>query len=288
MRYFAFLILVLLLSSGAVNAEIDPMINLDPPDLTFQFPQIKRPDIKMPDIKLPNYAEYQIKKGASNEVIPVNNAPKKESIFSKAKNFIQEKINTVKKPKQRPVFDSVGGGYSGTLPNVESEFEYRKPKNSSPSLNGADIENFGPEDFQNSRIDDPLFLDAILNKGKPSQFTVDMITVMRFLEGFRKVIQNHDDIQKFNANVNYLDLYARKIEKLYGDKPESMTPSYWFLQDLAYKAKVLGNLKYDANYYSKFSPIQGTQYDPENILKEDNKLLIDLDKTVFAIRQLSD
>ena len=84
-----------------------------------------------------------------------------------------------------------------------------------------------------------------------------------------------------------MDLHARRIEKLYKDTPDGMSPSYWQLLDLSYKAKVLGNLKFDANYYSKFSPVMGTKYDPENILKEDMKLLSDLDKTIFTIRQLN-
>lgn len=229
-------------------------------------------------------AKNTVPKGTSNEVA----APKETAQTSNVQKKLPKKIKgfNKKKKKQKPVFDAAGG-YSGTLPNVKSEFSYKTKKPTSVQNKGESADNFTPEEFQKSRIDDPLFLDVILNKEKPSQYVNDMIKIMRFLESFRAVVEKHEEIQRFNANVNLLDLQARRIEKLYSEKPEGMSPSYYALQDLAYKAKILGNLKYDANYYSKFSPISGTQYSKENIDAEDAKFLIELDKTVFQIRQLN-
>lgn len=275
MRFVVFLFVFFL--ALPVYADVDPMYALDlPPEVSFN---------------LPNLNEYKIQKGSSSEVT----TPKKPAPVSSVspqkqeggiKGFFNKLFNRNKK-KQTPQFDTVGGGYSGNLPNVQSEFNYKKPKTSSMKDNNSKAEEYLPEEFQKSKIDDPLFLDVILNKEKASAYLVDMLRVMKFLEAFRVVIANHQDVQKFNANVNILDLHARRIEKLYSDKPEGMSPSYWRLLDLSYKAKVLGNLKFDANYYSKFSPVAGTKYDPVNILSEDDKLLIDLDKTVFEIRQLN-
>ena len=229
-------------------------------------------------------AKNTVPKGVSSEVIP----PKTTPVTSSGQKKLPKKTKkTSKKKKQKPTFDTTAGGYAGTLPNVKSEFSYKTKKPTSVQNKGKSADDYTPEEFQKSRIDDPLFLDVILNKEKPSQYVNDMIKIMRFLESFRTVVENHEEIQRFNANVNVLDLHARRIEKLYSEKPEGMSPSYYALQDLAYKAKVLGNLKYDANYYSKFSPISGTQYDKANINAEDAKFLIDLDKTVFQIRQLN-
>lgn len=265
------------ISISCVFAEIDPLYNLDtPPDVSFDFTAPVR--------------EYRIKKGNSSEIsIPAPPQVAQKTSVQKEEGGIKGFFNKLFKrnQKQKAQFDTVGGGYRGNLPNVQSEFGYKTPKSSNVDDNKKKAEELLPEEFQKSKIDDPLFLDVILNKQNPSQYIADMLRVMKFLEGFRVVIQNHEDVQKFNANVNILDLHARRIEKLYKDKPEGMSPSYWLLIDLAYKAKVLGNLKFDANYYSKFSPIAGTRYDPANILSEDEKLLIELDKTVFAIRQLN-
>lgn len=267
-----FIFLVCIFFSFLPSFAADDMYSLDlPPNVSFQ---------------MPNYNEYKIKQGTSNEVKPPSTKPQAVQKEEKGvKGFFNKLFN--KNKKQKPQFDTVEGGYKGTLPSVKSEFGYKQQKASDLKNNGKKAEDFLPEEFQPSKIDDPLFLDVILNKERPSQYIVDMLRIMKFLESFRTIVENHEPVQKFNANVNILDLHARRIERLYSDKPEGMSPSYWLLIDLAYKAKVLGNLKFDANYYSKFSPVIGTQYDPENLMTEDNKLLIDLDKTVFAIRQLN-
>lgn len=211
-----------------------------------------------------------------------NNAVQKEQ---KASFF--SKLFNKKSSAQKFVPTDELKGYQGKLPNIESEFQYKNKKTSTVKDKGKNAEEYSPEEFEPSNTDDPLFLDVILNKGKPSKYIEDMVKVMKFLESFRLVILTHESLQKFNANVNMLDLYTKRIEKLYANAPEGMSPSYWGLIDLNYKAKVLGNLKFDANYYSKFSPTEGTAYDPSNLKKEDEKLLLDLDKTIFEIRQLN-
>lgn len=269
-RFILILVSFFLIVKGAY-AEIDPMLDLDaPPDISFQ--------LKSPQ-------EYTIKNGSSSELLN----KKEKTLLQKAtdkKDSWYAKLFK-KKPKKRAEFDTVGGGYTGNIPDVRAEFEYKNKKNSKIQVDGTGADNYLPEEFQPSEIDDPLFLDVILNKEKPSKYTSDMFRIMKFLTEFRTVIETGQDIQKFNANVNLLDLHARRIENIYKNTPEGMSPSYWLLMDLAYKAKVLGNLKFDANYYSKFSPVTGTKYSRENINTEDLKLLRDLDKTIFAIKQLS-
>lgn len=204
----------------------------------------------------------------------------------KKQGFFDKLFN--KKNKQKAKFDEdINSGYKGTLPDINKEFNYKTQKAKSIKKETNNAEEYTPEEFQNSKIDDPLFLDTILNKTGTSKYVQDMLKVMRFLESFRIIVQNHDDVQKFNANVNLLDLYTKRIQKLYDNAPEASDEAYYLLLNLSYKAKVLGNLKFDSNYYSKFSPVAGTQYDPSNIYEEDNKFLIDLDKTIFAIRQLN-
>lgn len=271
------LIFALFFTILEARAEIDPMINLDmPPELTFQFPKDINP--KEVIIKQGNSSEVPIeKKNVVNQT--------KDKITDAKDNFFEKYLK--KKPKQKAKFDALNKGYTGILPNIQAEFEYKHPKKTTIKDKKLNAKDYLPEEFQNSKIDDPLFLDVILGREKASAYVVDMLRIMKFLESFRKTIENKQDIQRFNANVNLLDLHARRIETLYSNKPEGESPSYWLLLDLAYKAKILGNLKYDANYYSKFSPITGTKYDPVNIENEDKKLMDELDETVFAIRQLN-
>ena len=80
-------------------------------------------------------------------------------------------------------------------------------------------------------------------------------------------MKNNCDIQKFNANVNVIDLYTRRLEKDYGSTMDSQNEGFYLIQNLAYLAKLQGNLKYEANFYSKYMPLTGTVYSKENIEK---------------------
>ena len=267
MRNFLIVLAFLVILVNAAQAADNSFVLDTPPNVSYK-------------------AENLIKKGYSSELAKNSSTtyetPKKENpIVSFFKKLFK------REDKIKAQFDSDTRGYTGTLPNLNSEFQYKRPKTTSGNDQRQSAEEFFPEEFKQSELEDPLFLDVILNKEKPSPYVGDMLRVMKFLETFRQVIVSHQPVQKFNANVNVLDLHTKRIEKLYANKPEGMSPSYWLLLDLTYKAKVLGNLKFDANYYSKFSPVTGTKYDPVNLIEEDNKLLQDLDKTVFAIIQLN-
>ena len=67
---------------------------------------------------------------------------------------------------------------------------------------------------------------------------------------------------------------------------DSQNEGFYLIQNLAYLAKLQGNLKYEANFYSKYMPLQGSIYSKENIEKKDMELLLELDKTIFALRQI--
>ena len=270
------LILCLFFIQGAVNAEMDPIYDLDRPEMQININQLQKEQQE----KFNKISSSKVKSGKSSEISV--ESPKTSSSKLKKTSFWKQK-----KQKQKPKFDTTGGGYYGNLPAIEGQFENKTKKTTKVKDENKNAEEFTPDEFQQSKTDDPLFIDVILNKEGQSSYVSDMIRIMRFLESFRTVVKNHDNIQKFNANVNLLDLYARRIEKLYSDKPEGMSDSYTMLLDLAYHAKVLGNLKFDANYYSQFSPVANTPYDPSNILLEDEKLLSELDKMIFTIRQLN-
>ena len=269
--------LILIFLFSCIGTYAESMYDLDMP-----------PEISLDKLQTEYAAKIKAQKkevkGVSSEMVT-----NPQEFYSKDKQNQTKgkKKKTKKSKKQKAQFDPVAGGYKGSIPSIRSEFGYKSKKAQSVKDNSENAENFTPEEFQKSKTDDALFLDVILNKQAQSKYIQDMLRVMKFLEGFRNIVASHNDVQKFNANVNVLDLHAKRIEKLYSDTPDSGNEAYSMLMDLSYKAKVLGNLKFDANYYSKFSPVTGTQYDPSHILDEDNKLLIDLDKTIFAIRQLN-
>ncbi len=177
-------------------------------------------------------------------------------------------------------------GYYGTLPNIEREFSYIKQKSKKTNFGSKYKDTLLEENLKQAPLDDELFLDVILKKGKDTKFTKDVLRMIPLLNNFKNCIENNCDIQKFNANVNVIDLYTRRLEKDYGSTMDSQNEGFYLIQNLAYLAKLQGNLKYEANFYSKYMPLTGTVYSKENIEKKDYELLLELNKTIFTLEQL--
>ncbi len=192
-----------------------------------------------------------------------------------------------KKEKQDLLLKYQDKGYYGTLPNIEREFDYIKQISKKTNLKNKYKDTLIDEmNLKKTPLDDELFLDVILKKEKDSKYTKDVLRMIPVFERFKDCISNFCDIQKFNANVNLVDLYARRLEKDYGNTNDAMSESFYLIRNVAYLAKLQGNLKYEANFYSKYMPLTGTIYSKEEIAKKDLELLDELNKTIFTLQQL--
>ena len=80
-----------------------------------------------------------------------------------------------------------------------------------------------------------------------------------------------------------IDLYCQNFEKKYKNTSESLKESYNDILATNYMAKTLGNLKYNANYHAKYVPVQQGQYSKENIELEEQKLLENVNRTIFSV-----
>ena len=209
------------------------------------------------------------------------------AILKTGKPTDQNLQNLSRKQKNAILSKYQNQGYYGTLPNIEREFDYLKQHNKTTALDGKYKDTLIDEmNLQKSPLQDDLFLDVILKKGKDTKYTKAVLSFIPMFERFRTCISENCNIQKFNANVNLIDLSARKLEKDFGYSPESSSESYYLIRNIAYLSKLQGNLKYEANFYSKYMPLQGSIYSKENIEKKDMELILELDKTIFALRQL--
>ncbi len=209
------------------------------------------------------------------------------AILKTGKPTDQNLQNLSRKQKNAILSKYQNQGYYGTLPNIEREFDYLKQHNKTTALDGKYKDTLIDEmNLQKSPLQDDLFLDVILKKGKDTKYTKAVLSFIPMFERFRTCISENCNIQKFNANVNLIDLSARKLEKDFGYSPESSSESYYLIRNIAYLSKLHGNLKYEANFYSKYMPLQGSIYSKENIEKKDMELILELDKTIFALRQL--
>lgn len=188
-----------------------------------------------------------------------------------------------KKKKKQPEQNLEGKGYYGTLPDIEGDFEYKKE-----TVQSTPNKQYSEKDLKDgllldAPLNDPLFLDVIIKKDKNSDYVNDLVKIKETLEKLRECINNNSSIQFFNANVNVLDLQTTNLERKYQHTSYSQTNSYFAVRHVNYSAKVLGNLKFDANFYSRYMPLQGSSYSPQNIQAQSKALLEEIDKTIFEI-----
>lgn len=254
--------------------------------------------LDMPDFQQIKDSTKEFFKKGKDKAVEIKNkgVEKFDEAKEKAGNKVIQKTGTptggtpkglTRKEKEELILKYQDNGYYGTLPNIEREFDYIKQKSKKTTPNGKYKDGFFiEEDLKKAPLDDELFLDVILKKEKDTKFTKDMLKMIPLLNNFKNCIENNCDIQKFNANVNLVDLYARRLEKDYASTPDSQSEGFYLVQNLAYLAKLQGNLKYEANFYSKYMPLDGTVYSKENVEKKDYELLIELSKTIFTLEQL--
>jgi len=295
MKNFAAILFILMFFSSAQISIAEEEVALDLPNFSKINSNIKKSTKK-------HFENTKVRFKSAKKTIQKKGGELKDKSaqkFNEAKEGVNTAIlktgnptdqnlnNMTKKERKNALSKYQSQGYYGTLPNIEREFDYLKQNNKKTSLDGKYKDTLIDEmNLQKSPVQDDLFLDVILKKEKNTKYTQDVLRFIPIFERFKTCISESCNIQKFNANVNVIDLYTRRLEKDYEYSPESSSESYYLIRNIAYLSKLQGNLKYEANFYSKYMPLQGSIYSKENIQKKDMELILELDKTIFALRQL--
>lgn len=236
-------------------------------------------------------------------ICAINLAYCAEDFFLDNKNF--KEVNNIQKEKtqKKSFFSSIkekfsknstnndeNKGYYGKLPNIERDFKYKQQTIQSSPIENAKIptrEELEEENLKKAPTDDTLFLDVIIKKEKSSTYVNDIQRIKFALNNLKKCIELNEDIRRFNGCVNVIDLYTKNLEIKYSQKPECYKESYIAILNVNYQSKLLGNLIYDSNYYSKYIPVQQGKYSENNIKLEKEKLLNKINKTLFLINNES-
>jgi len=190
-----------------------------------------------------------------------------------------------KKKKQEPEEQK---GYYGTLPNINEAFKYKTQTNStSPKTNSKvyDTDTVEDDSLKPAPVNDALFLDIIVKKEKTSTYVNDIQRTKTALYNLKNCIEQKGNIQRFNGCVNMVDLYVKNLMEKYENKSESLKESYISILRTNNDAKILGNLMYDANYYTKYIPTSTGEYSKDNIEIQQEKLLNKINKTLFLINE---
>lgn len=155
--------------------------------------------------------------------------------------------------KKKTVTDPNETGYRGALPDVESEFDYKRKntdKNVSPMFNfdtSKSLDNLKP-----APIDNPKYLDIIIKKDKTSSYVNDLYEIKNLLEKFKQTIDMNDSIQVFNAQASSLIDYSVYVKDKYQYQKESSSASYKKLMALSDASRKVAILRTQAGTYSKY------------------------------------
>ena len=186
--------------------------------------------------------------------------------------------------------EEIPQGYYGSLPDIEKDFKYKQQSSNSSirdDLKVIDENEIENQELKKAPYDDTLFLDVIIKKEKASNYINDVQKTKFALNNLKKCLEEQGDIQRFNGCVNMIDMLVKNLKNKYENTSDSLRESYVDILNTNYHAKTLGNLRYDANYYSRYIPTQQGKYSKENILLEQEKLLNLVNKTIFLINQES-
>lgn len=219
----------------------------------------------------------------SQKVADVVEKTKKKNWFSKQTKKTRYNYATNKE-------EEIPQGYYGTLPDIEADFEYKKqvaPSSSQSDMIIPENDEINEENLKPAPFDDALFLDMVIKKEKDSDFVKDIQKIKMALQNLKKCIEEEGNIQRFNSCVNMLELYVQNLKRKYENKPESFKESYIEVLNTNYYAKLLGNLKYDSNYYARYIPVEQGKYSQDNISIEEEKLLNQVNKTILLLYQES-
>ena len=178
-------------------------------------------------------------------------------------------------------------GYTGTLPNILDKFQPNKPVKGTPVFEAE--EGFDdPDKLKPVPRDNPAFVDIILKKDKTSHYVNDINRLIPQVEALIDSIENEENVQMFVAKATTFDFSVGSIRKKYDGKPESYYISYTKLMALAMHAKSVAELRNEGAEYSKYLAYQaaGAIYAPDNINKELQYLLQELQETLVVLREV--
>lgn len=203
------------------------------------------------------------------------------SIMSPAYSFSW--FGKKKEKKGAQVSIDTNSGYVGTLPDIESEFDYLRPNLQSKDIFKVD-ENADVKDLIPAPRKEKMYIDVIKKKDKTSDYIHDLNDIVLCLEKLKVSIIQGIKTSVFNAQVSYFVDLVYDLQREYGNKPESAYISYKRVMELSNQAYSVAVLRREASYYGKYLAYsdEGYIYSPEYV-NEQMQYLLDSINAVLPI-----
>lgn len=178
-----------------------------------------------------------------------------------------------------------GSGYVGALPNLETHFKTIQQEEAAPSFEYKDGFN-DPDAIKPAPRDNPAFVNIILKRDKTSQYVNDVNSLISIIEKLQTIIENDENVQKFNAQSYFLKTNVEYFRDKYKDKAEQSYVSFKKVMDLNTHVQAVAQLRLESENYSPYitAAQSGNMFTQNNIENQLNYLLDDIKQTIVVLK----
>ena len=177
-------------------------------------------------------------------------------------------------------------GYAGTLPDLESKFQKKETKTSTPIFESQKGFN-DPKELKPTPTDNPAFIDIITKKDKTSEYVIDANEIIPLMEKLADCIEEDGNVQLFVTRANVLTMNIDHLIEKYDGQPESYYESFKKMLEINRYTKTIAQLRREAVTYQRYLAYQssGSIYNPETINQQLQYLLEELNNAIIMLKQ---
>lgn len=190
-------------------------------------------------------------------------------------------------PKDKNLeLENQGKGYAGTLPDLNSKFQKKEQRVSTPIFESE--KSFDdPSKLKPVPKDNPAFVDIIQKKDKTSEYIKDANEIIPMMEKLVDCIEENGSVQLFVTRANVLTMNIDHLAVKYDGQPESFYESFKKTLEVNRYVKSIAELRKEAMIYQRYLAYQasGSIYNPENINQQLEYLLQELNSAILLLRE---
>lgn len=189
--------------------------------------------------------------------------------------------------KKEAIVIPEGAGYVGSLPDVTERFQNSiQQEAAQPSFDYKDGFN-DPDTIKPAPRDNPAFINIIIKKDKTSQYVNDLNSLIAIIEKLQNIIEDQQNVQKFNAESYFLKENIEYFRDKYANKAEQSYLSYKKVMSLNTHVQSVSQLRVESEAYSPYvtEAQSGNMFSQNNINTQLDYLLSDIKDTLVVLKE---
>lgn len=189
------------------------------------------------------------------------------------------------KKKQAGVVPA-SSGYVGTLPAVTQRFQKSETEMANPTFESQDGFN-AQNAIKPAPRNNPAFVNIIMKKDKTSLYINDLNEIIAIIEKLQTIVENKEDIQKFNAQSYFLKANVEYFRAKYQNKAEESYSSFKKVMQLNTHAQAVSQLRLEREAYSPYvsAARSGNSFSQNGIDVQLDYLLADIKQTLVILKE---